>query len=84
MNLKKQRQKLGKRIRKETGLKLPIAMHIAKLASSYRFTDILRLYPEYSGYRTDCPCCGPYLHIGKDIAGRDSVRLDDLLNGGQS
>lgn len=61
MNKKNQSRVLGKQIRKETGLSLPIAMGIAKLwvRANLGKTDRFSSNYEVETYSCGYDCCGP-------------------------
>jgi len=79
MNRKVMSRKLGKLIRRETGIPLPVAMRMGKLFARFRdweleSNDAMRPYLQsiYSG----CTCCGV---IGMMIKGKKgSIEFKDV------
>lgn len=70
MNRKLLSRKLGKLIRRETGIPLPIAMRMGKLFARARDWEIEskeNLKPYVSAILSNCDCCGS---IGMKIVGK--------------
>ena len=63
MTKKKYRRDLGKRIRRATGVPLPVAMQAAKLIASDRTYDLKlgdrALFTGWIKSDVFCTCCGP-------------------------
>lgn len=63
MLLKKERVKLGKSIRADTGVPLPVAMQMAKFILRYETYSLPKKFPTYVKTDVFCECCGPETFI---------------------
>lgn len=60
MSIKSQARKIGRMVRKVTGIKLPVAMKMGKLIAQGKEFDLVNKFPEFVSKQTEfCDCCGP-------------------------
>lgn len=59
MSIKSRARRLGRMIRRITGIHLPTAMKIGKLVAQGRESSIKEKFPELCEVLTKCQCCGP-------------------------
>lgn len=60
MSIKSKGRKIGRMVRKVTGIKLPTAMKIGKLIAQDREFELTDKFPEFCSKQKEfCECCGP-------------------------